>query len=71
MSAVDAALKNGPVHLVKSNRAEYVILSAQDYQALITDLSEARLAASDLDLQAGRVRRGTAAELMAELIEAP
>ena len=66
MSVVDAALKDGPVQLVRSNRAEYVVLSTKDYQELIDDLSEARLEASMRDLQAGRVRRGTAAKLMAE-----
>jgi PHD/YefM family antitoxin component YafN of YafNO toxin-antitoxin module len=71
MSVVDEALKDGPVHLVRSNRAEYVVLSEQDYKELIADLSEARLAASGRDLKAGRVRRGTAADLMADLIKAP
>jgi adenylate kinase len=32
-----------------------------------SDLAEARLAASEADLKAGRIRRGTAADLMAEL----
>ena len=71
MSVFDAALKDGPVQLVRSNRAEYVVLSTKDYQELIDDLSEARLEASMRDLQAGRVRRGTAAKLMADLVEAP
>ena len=71
MSVVDAALKDVPVQLVRSNRAEYVVLSTKDYQELIDDLSEARLEASMRDLQAGRVRRGTAAKLMADLVEAP
>ena len=71
MAVVDAALKDGPVQLGRSNRAEYVVLSTKDYQELIDDLSEARLEASMRDLQAGRVRRGTAAKLMADLVEAP
>ena len=67
MSAVDKALEEGPVHLVRSNRAEYVVMSEQDYRELMTDLAEARLAASERDLKAGRVRRGSAAKLMREL----
>ncbi|MFT5239774.1 MAG: PHD/YefM family antitoxin component YafN of YafNO toxin-antitoxin module [Candidatus Promineifilaceae bacterium] len=67
IAVVDAALKDGPVHLVKSNRAEYVVMSENDYQELMNDLSDARLAASERDLAAGRVHRGGAAELMAEL----
>jgi PHD/YefM family antitoxin component YafN of YafNO toxin-antitoxin module len=67
MSAVDAALATGPVHLMKSNRAAYVVMSEDDYQELMNDLTEARLAASEMDLRAGRVRRGTAKELMQAL----
>jgi PHD/YefM family antitoxin component YafN of YafNO toxin-antitoxin module len=67
MSAVDRALASGPVHLLKSNRAAYVVLSEDDYQALMDDLAEARLTASEADLKAGRVRRGTASDLMRAL----
>jgi PHD/YefM family antitoxin component YafN of YafNO toxin-antitoxin module len=67
MSAVDEALATGPVHLLKSNRAAYVVMSEADYQALISDLTEARLVASELDVEAGRVRRGSARELMKAL----
>jgi PHD/YefM family antitoxin component YafN of YafNO toxin-antitoxin module len=69
ISVVDDALKEGPVHLVRSNRAEYVVMSEQDYRELMTDLADARLAASERDLAAGRVRRGDAAELMTELVD--
>jgi PHD/YefM family antitoxin component YafN of YafNO toxin-antitoxin module len=65
--AVDKALENGPVHLIKSNHPAYVIMSEQDYQEMLTDLAEARLAASEDDLASGRIRRGSAATLMAEL----
>lgn len=67
MSAVDKALTDGPVHLVKSNRAEYVVMSEQDYQELMNDLTEARLAASEMDFTEGRVRRGDAKKLMKAL----
>jgi PHD/YefM family antitoxin component YafN of YafNO toxin-antitoxin module len=66
-TAVDEALAEGPVHLVKSNRATYVVMSERDYQQLMSDLAEARLAASELDLKQGRVRRGSAADLMKAL----
>lgn len=69
MSVVDDALAEGPVHLVKSNRAAYVVMSEHDYQELIADLAEARLAASERDLVAGRVRRGSASDLMTELLD--
>jgi len=68
ISAVDKALAEGPVHLVKSNRAEYVVMSETDYQQLMNDLAEARLAASEKDLREGRVRRGNAKKLMKSLL---
>jgi len=68
ISAVDKALADGPVHLIKSNRAEYVVMSETDYRQLMDDLAEARLAASDKDLRAGRIRRGDAKGLMKVLL---
>ena len=68
MSVVDKALAEGPVHLVKSNRAEYVVMSEEDYQELMNDLIEARLAASEMDIREGRVRRGDAKKLMKTLL---
>ncbi len=68
MKAVDKALADGPVHLVKSNRAHYVVMSEEDYQQLMSDLTEARLAASELDLQEGRVEQGDAKQLMKKLL---
>lgn len=67
MTAVYDAVKEGPVHVVRSNRAESVAMSEHDDQELMNDLYEVRLAASEQDLAAGRIRRGRSAELMAEL----
>ena len=68
IGAVDEALADGPVHLVKSNRAQYVVMSEDDYRELMNDLAEARLAASDADLRRGRVSRGDAESLMSEIL---
>lgn len=68
MSVVDEALADGPVHLLKNNRAAYVVMSEEDYQALMSDLTEARLAASEMDLKEGRVKRGSADALMGALL---
>jgi len=68
MTAVDEALADGPVHLVKSNRSQYVVMSEQDYQEFMNDLTEARLIASEADLREGRVRRGDAKKLMKALV---
>jgi len=64
---VDALLDRGPVQIVKNNRPRYVVMSEVEFDAMMSDLAEARLAASVADLKAGRVRKGTAANLMAEL----
>ncbi len=68
MAAVDAALKDGPVHLIKSNKPQYVVLSEFSYHELMSDLTEARLAASEMDIKSGRVTKGSASDLMHELI---
>jgi len=68
ISAVDEALADGPVHLIKSNRAQYVVMSEDDYQELMNDLAEARLAASEADLRRDRVGRGDAKSLMTEIL---
>ncbi len=68
LSAVDGLLEEGPVHVVRNNRAAYVVLSEAAYQEMMTDLAEARLAASEMDLEQGLVRRGSSRELMRELL---
>lgn len=67
MAAVDHLLEQGPVQILKNNRPRYVVLSGKEFDVLMSDLAEARMAASEADLKAGRVRKGTAAHLMAEL----
>ena len=67
MTAVDELLGHGPVRIVKNNRPRYVVMSETEFDAMMSDLAEARLAASEADLKAGRVRKGTARDLMAEL----
>jgi PHD/YefM family antitoxin component YafN of YafNO toxin-antitoxin module len=70
ISAVDNLLDKGPVQIVKNNKTQYVVLSEKEYDLMIHDLAEARLAASEADIKAGRVKRGTAADLIAELRKA-
>ena len=67
MAAVDHLLDQGPVRIVKNNRPRYVVMSEMEFDVMMSDLAEARLAASAADLKAGRVRKGTAAILMAAL----
>jgi len=70
ISAVDEALKEGPVHVIKNNQPQYVVLTETRYRELIEAEDEAyiaRVRASLEDVKAGRVKRGTAEDLIREL----
>lgn len=69
ISVLDEALAQGPVHIVRNNLPQYVVLSEKDYENILSDLAEARLAASESDLKAGRIRRGNSTKLMNELLK--
>jgi hypothetical protein len=69
ISAVDDLIKAGPVHVIQDDRPTYVILDEAHFQELVEAQEEtfrARLAASLDDLQAGRIRRSTAQEIIDE-----
>jgi len=60
ISAVDEALKAGPVYVIRNNQPRYVVLSEARYRELIEAEDEAyiaRVRASLADVKAGRVRR--------------
>ena len=70
ISAVDEALKEGPVHVIKNNQPQYVVLSEERYRELIEAEDEAynaRIRASLADVKAGRIKRGSAKDLIKEL----
>lgn len=67
ISAVDELIRNEPVFVVKNNTPKYVVMMQSDYEQMVNDLAEARLAASEADLKAGRITRGTAADLMRDI----
>ncbi|HUO77011.1 MAG TPA: hypothetical protein VMU21_05475 [Thermodesulfovibrionales bacterium] len=70
ISAVDEVLKEGPVHIIKNNQPQYVVLTEERYRDLLEAEDEAynaRIRASLEDLKAGRVKRGTAKDLIKEL----
>jgi PHD/YefM family antitoxin component YafN of YafNO toxin-antitoxin module len=70
ISAVDEALKEGPVHIIKNNQPRYVVITETRYRELIEGEDEAyiaRVRKSLEDVKAGRVKRGTAADLIREL----
>ena len=60
IAAVDKALKAGPVHVIKNNRPQYVVVSEDRYQELIEAENEAyiaRIKASLKDVKAGRIKK--------------
>lgn len=70
ISAVDEKLQSGPVHVIKNNHPSYVVLSEELYAHLMEENEEAhilRIKASLKDLREGRVTRGTAENLLAEI----
>jgi PHD/YefM family antitoxin component YafN of YafNO toxin-antitoxin module len=69
ISAVDEALVQGPVHVVRNNLPQYVILSEKDYENMLGDLAESRINEAENDLKAGRIKRGNASTLMNELLK--
>lgn len=67
ISVLDRVSHHEPVHVIRNNRPEYVILREEAYQMMMQDLALARVASSEADLKAGRYAKGTAAELMQEV----
>lgn len=65
IAAVDEALALGPVHIIKNNRPQYVVLTEENYNELVETQQEATLArikASLEDAKAGRVTRHDSVE---------
>jgi PHD/YefM family antitoxin component YafN of YafNO toxin-antitoxin module len=70
IAAVDDLIAKGDVHVIRNNQPQYVVLSEERYQELVAEASEgyhARVRESLQDLKAGRVKRGTADDLIKEL----
>ena len=63
IGAVDEAIVNGPVHIVRNDELAHVVLSEAQYRDLLEDSHEAyvaRVRAALGDVAAGRVERVTA-----------
>lgn len=70
IAAVDDLIAKGDLHVIRNNKPQYVVLSEERYQELIAAEQEAhyaRVRDSLLDLKEGRVKRGTADDLIKEL----
>lgn len=65
IAVVDEALKEGPVHVIKNNRPQYVVVSEERYQELLEAEDEAymaRIKSSLEDVKAGRTRKFKSAD---------
>ena len=70
IAAVDDLVAKGDLHVIRNNQPQYVVLSEERYQELIVAEQEAyyaRVRASLEDLREGKVKRGTAEDLIKEL----
>jgi len=70
IGAVEEALKEGPVHIIKNDRPRFVVLDEENYRELLEAQEQAyvaRVKASLEDVKSGRVRRVTAKKLIDEL----
>lgn len=69
ITAVDEALRHGPVHVIQRNRPRYVILSEEDYRRMM-DLPRARTALwnklLDASNETGRARHEIDKQLQEE-----
>lgn len=70
IAAVDDLISNGDLHVIRNNQPQYVVLSEIRYQELVVAEQEAyyaRIRASLEDVREGRVKRGSADDLIKEL----
>jgi len=70
IGAVQEALKEGPVHIIKNDQLAFVVLDEEHYRELLEAQEQAyvaRVKASLQDVKARRVRRVTAKKLIDEL----
>lgn len=70
IAAVDDVISHGDVHVIRNNKPQYVVLSEERYRELMVAEQEAqyaRVRESLQDLKEGRVKRGTADDLIKEL----
>ena len=72
LAAVDEAIDNGDVHVIRNNQPQYVILSEARYQELVAEANEAYLArvkAALKDVKGGKVQRFATADALLRALE--
>ena len=73
ISVVDDQIESGPVHVIKNNRPQYVVMSEDRYQSMMEEMNEAwelRIKASLEEVAAGQTRQGSADALIREIFSA-
>ena len=73
ISAVDEALRDGPVHVIKNNRPSYVVLTEAAYAELLEsshDAAKASLRESLIDLEAVRTSHYENADALMKALDA-
>jgi len=60
-------MESGPVHVIKNNRPQYVVMSEDRYRSMMEDMNEAwelRIKASLEEARSGQTQKGTADTLI-------
>ena len=69
ISALDDSLASGPVYIISHNSPRYVVMFADAFKEMEDALTVARVAASEADIRSGHFSRGSADELIADILE--
>ena len=72
ISAVDEELKNGPVHVIKNNKPQYVVMDEESYSELIAEQEAsytARLKQSLEEISKGNVQSFDSTEELLKAID--
>jgi PHD/YefM family antitoxin component YafN of YafNO toxin-antitoxin module len=72
MKAIEEIIKDGPVHVIRNNKPQYVVLSEEQYDELVESKQAAyiaRVRTSLEDVKKGRVQKFKNAEELLKTIE--
>ncbi len=72
ISAVDKDLKEGPVHVIKNNKPQYVVMDEESYETLISESEtayEARLQNALAEVEKGEMSTHGSVEDLMSVIE--
>jgi len=70
ISIVDKYIESGPVHVIKNNRPQYVVMSEERFQSMMQEMNDAwelRIKASLEEARLGQTQKGKADMLIREM----